>query len=172
MPLLQIGLLLVIALFQRRNDAAINESNRLIGVGAIEHNEEGQVLASSVQSFTAGFSPPVAEATGILRGLRFAIDFGLLPTVLESDGQWVVDLINSNQTAYAVIGVIICHIVSLSRQFDISISYVPIGAILSKLAMNSVGDLFWMESYPPSLEHFILEDCLPLVNKIFSLSKK
>ncbi|KAK3205673.1 hypothetical protein Dsin_019719 [Dipteronia sinensis] len=90
---------------------AIQDSNQLIRVGSIVRNSGGQVLASSVQRFSAC----LAGATSILRGLRFAVDSGLLPTVLESDAKWVVDLINSNETDFTGIGVVICDSVSLKN---------------------------------------------------------
>ncbi|KAK3194307.1 hypothetical protein Dsin_025617 [Dipteronia sinensis] len=124
--------------YKINTDAAINECYKVIGVGVIIRNYRGEVYASFTQRILACFSPPVAEATAILRGLRFAIDSGLLPVVLESDAKWVVDLINSDD----------------SNNADIAHS-------LSKMAVKSVENFFWMEAFPPCISSVILEDCLP-----------
>ncbi|KAK2656308.1 hypothetical protein Ddye_009360 [Dipteronia dyeriana] len=151
-------------IFRINTDATIQDSNQLIGVGEIVRDSGGQVLASSVQRFSTCFSPHVAEATTILRGLLFAVDSGLLPAVLESDARWVVDLIDSNETAFADLGVVICDIVSLKKQFDVSISFLSRCAnkaahSLSKLALK------WMISFGSSpillaFDSVILDDCL------------
>ncbi|KAI9174611.1 hypothetical protein LWI28_020125 [Acer negundo] len=46
----------------------------------------------------------MAEAIAVLTGLRVAIDAGLLPTVIESDAKWIVDLINSDNESSVDIG--------------------------------------------------------------------
>ena len=60
----------------------------------------------------------------ILRGLHLAVDYSFLPVVLESDAKAVVELINSETSTYADIGIIIRDIVTLSHQFEIPISFV------------------------------------------------
>ncbi|KAK4846165.1 hypothetical protein QYF36_013861 [Acer negundo] len=56
-----------------------------IGFGIMVRNHEGYVMCSSGQAITACFSPQVAEASTLLRGIRFFIDTGLLSAVVESD---------------------------------------------------------------------------------------
>ncbi|KAK2656680.1 hypothetical protein Ddye_009732 [Dipteronia dyeriana] len=106
----------------------------------------------------------MAEAVAISRGLHFAIDSGLLPVVLESDAKGVVDLINSGRCIYTDIGIVITVIMNLSRQFTILISFFPRTAnkaayALAKLALLTVEDCFWLESYPPYLDFILLDDC-------------
>ena len=47
----------------------------------------------------ACFSPQVAEAMAVLRGIRFAVDAGLVLAVIESDAKYVVDLIKLGDVA-------------------------------------------------------------------------
>ncbi|KAK0590775.1 hypothetical protein LWI29_031523 [Acer saccharum] len=48
----------------------------------------------SAESILKGLWPwQVAEAMAVLRGIRFAVDAGLVPAVIESDAKYVVDLI-------------------------------------------------------------------------------
>ncbi|KAK3205121.1 hypothetical protein Dsin_019167 [Dipteronia sinensis] len=75
-------------LFENLKDKIWSKADhQLVGVGIVIRNLNGQVLASSAQKFAACFFPSVAEASAILKGLRFVVDAGLLPTVLESDAK-------------------------------------------------------------------------------------
>ncbi|KAK1577678.1 hypothetical protein Q3G72_023755 [Acer saccharum] len=81
-------------LFKINTDAAVCSNRNLTGIGIVIRNHEGGVMGCSSQSFTANFSPQVAEATAIFRGILFAVDTGLLPAVVESDAKTIVDLIS------------------------------------------------------------------------------
>ncbi|TXG52118.1 hypothetical protein EZV62_021287 [Acer yangbiense] len=93
--------------YKINTDAAINERRKVIGVGVIIQNFSGQVFVSSIQRFSACFSPPMAKATIILKGLCFAID-----SVLESDAMGG-GFDHSSDSANADIGFVISDIVSL-----------------------------------------------------------
>ncbi|KAK2659188.1 hypothetical protein Ddye_005721 [Dipteronia dyeriana] len=90
-------------MYKINSDAAI----LLVGLGAIIRDFNGQMMASAVQKMVAGFFLQVAEATAILRVIRFAVDSGLLPAVIESDNKAVVDLINSDCCSCTDIRVVI-----------------------------------------------------------------
>ncbi|KAK2662822.1 hypothetical protein Ddye_001396 [Dipteronia dyeriana] len=144
-------------IFKVNVDAAIQADNQLVGVSLIVRKSNGLVLVSSAQCFTACFSPPVAEAVAILRGLQCVINCGLYPTMLENDAKWVVDLINSGNETQDEIGAIIEDIVALSNQFNIPISFVPRAAnksahALAKVGLRSCNDQVWYEEVPPWLE--------------------
>ncbi|KAK3195708.1 hypothetical protein Dsin_027018 [Dipteronia sinensis] len=68
-------------------DVAIQECNHQVRVGIIVRNSYGHVMGSSTQKIAACFSPHIAEATAILRGLRFDVNIGIFPDVLESDAK-------------------------------------------------------------------------------------
>ncbi|KAK3195602.1 hypothetical protein Dsin_026912 [Dipteronia sinensis] len=70
-------------------------------------------MGCSTQVLEACFSPQVAEATAIFRGIVFAMDSGLVPAVIESDAKTVVELINSGKVPLDDIGTIIADILRL-----------------------------------------------------------
>ena len=78
----------------------------------------------------------------------------------------MVDLVNSGGKSNADIGVILDDIVSLSRNFQISISFVPRAAnnaahLLAKLALSSVSNLSGLEVCPPFLESIVCLESSP-----------
>ncbi|KAK3228770.1 hypothetical protein Dsin_000651 [Dipteronia sinensis] len=71
--------------YKVNSDAAVDGVNRLVGVGLVIRGHHGGVRAASAQHLHVSFSPLIAEAMPVLRGLDFAIDTGLLLVILESD---------------------------------------------------------------------------------------
>ncbi|KAK2663378.1 hypothetical protein Ddye_001952 [Dipteronia dyeriana] len=143
--------------------------HQLIGVGVIIWDANCCVMVSSAHRFMACFSPLVAEATVSLRGIHTVISSGHLPTVLESDAKWVVDLINSDNEFWTDIGVIVYDIVALSKQFNIPISFVPRAANmvahgLTKFGLRSEVHHVWNEEVPLCLESVCIVDSFPLLD--------
>ncbi|KAK2649623.1 hypothetical protein Ddye_017112 [Dipteronia dyeriana] len=143
--------------FKVNVDAAIQADKQLVGVGLIVRQSNGLVLVASAQCFTACFSPLVAEAVAILRGLQCAVSCGFYPVVLDSDAKWVVDLINSGNETQAEIGAIVEDILVISKQFNIPISFVPRAAnmaahVLANNGLRSCTDQVWYEEVPHWLE--------------------
>ncbi|KAK2638130.1 hypothetical protein Ddye_025925 [Dipteronia dyeriana] len=139
--------------------------DQVIGVGIVFRDLNGQPVGSSAQNIEACFSPSIAEAVAILRGLRFVVDAGLLPIVLESDTKWVVDLVNSDNKSNSDIGIIVKDILVLARKFNISVSFVPRYAntaahLLVKFALKSTVEWFWLEECPPCLEYVVLLEAI------------
>ncbi|KAL5759673.1 hypothetical protein ACOSQ2_018511 [Xanthoceras sorbifolium] len=66
-------------------DAACSVQLGKIGLRIIVRDHHGSILASSAQCVEASFTAQIAEALGILRGLQFVKESGLLPATLESD---------------------------------------------------------------------------------------
>ncbi|KAK2635147.1 hypothetical protein Ddye_029939 [Dipteronia dyeriana] len=111
---------------------------QLVGVGLIVRQSNGLVSVASAQCFTACFSPPVAEAVAILRGLQCVVNCGFYPVVLESDAKWVVDLINSGNETQAESGAIVEDIMAAH--------------VLAKDGLRSCPDQVWYEEVPHWLE--------------------
>ncbi|KAK2648902.1 hypothetical protein Ddye_016391 [Dipteronia dyeriana] len=72
-----------VGVFKVNTDAAIMTTNQVVGVGIVVRDSNGQLVGTSAQNNEACFSPSIAEAVAILRGLRFVVDAGLFPAVLE-----------------------------------------------------------------------------------------
>ena len=121
-------------------------------------------MASCALSVLGGFSPAVAEALAILRGLSFAREVGLFPCTVESDAQVVVNLINSTTFPLSEIGLVIrdiCNflhdnqggsIVYASRQANLA------AHSLAKMGLNSSTNCFWMEDVPLCVAPVVLGD--------------
>ncbi|KAK1581615.1 hypothetical protein Q3G72_007412 [Acer saccharum] len=144
--------------FQSANYHALGVHSNMVGLGLIIRDHSGSVMASSAQGFESKLSPDVAEATGILRGINMAMESGLLPLVIESDAQHVVNLINSDISVSSDIGLVIYDIRDCMRHVRIeSILFVPrtvnvVAHNLAKYALLNLGSQFWLDSYPPCVE--------------------
>ncbi|KAK1560929.1 hypothetical protein Q3G72_032435 [Acer saccharum] len=105
-------------LFKVNMDVAVSGRHNRIGIGVVGRNHSGLVMGSSLQSISACFSPQVAEAMAILRGIRFATLI-----CVESDAKVVVGMINGGVAPLADIGLVVQDILSFVRRFLISISF-------------------------------------------------
>ncbi|KAK3204140.1 hypothetical protein Dsin_018186 [Dipteronia sinensis] len=109
--------------------------------------------------------PLVAEAMAILSGLEFVANTGLLPSILESDALGVVNMINADSVGSTDFSLVILDIKECIRGLRVHlVSFVSrntnvVAHEIAKLAIVARKDLFWMETYPPSAERFVLTDC-------------
>ncbi|KAK2642149.1 hypothetical protein Ddye_023912 [Dipteronia dyeriana] len=134
-------------MYKVNTDAAIKGGQSRVGVGIVVRNHSGLMMGSSSQNIVAFFSPQVAEAMAILRGIRFAVDSGLLPAVVESDAKAVVELVNGGVGPLADIGSVVLDFLSFTSRFLISISYVSrktnmVAHSLTQLALSSDENFF------------------------------
>ncbi|KAK3230321.1 hypothetical protein Dsin_002202 [Dipteronia sinensis] len=153
----------VVGIYKVNTDAAIQSAHNRVGIGIMIRDNMGNVMGCSTQVLEACFSPQVAEATAILRGISFAIDSGLLLTVFESDAKVVVDLINSGTAPRDETGTVIADILRLIHSHHFQVSFAPrsanmIAHSLAKLSF-SFEDRFYLETYPPCLERLVTADC-------------
>ncbi|KAK3221985.1 hypothetical protein Dsin_009010 [Dipteronia sinensis] len=145
-------------------DAAIDIQQGRLGLGFVIRECQGFVLASGASRLEVEYSPKVAEATAILRGINFALETGLTPTIVETDALGVVDLVNGDCSISTEIGLIVQDIKDKLRTSSIGpVVFVPrkanmVADALSKMALVLDDDRFWMESYPPGVERVVLED--------------
>ncbi|KAK3211471.1 hypothetical protein Dsin_016177 [Dipteronia sinensis] len=63
-------------------------------------------MAASTQRMVANYSPQVAEAVAIYRGLRLAVESELGPIVVESDAALVVKWLNEGSFLESDVGLI------------------------------------------------------------------
>ncbi|KAK2645800.1 hypothetical protein Ddye_020995 [Dipteronia dyeriana] len=151
--------------YKVNTDAAISNDVMKMGFGIIIRDSNGAVMASSVQSLNVRFPPQMAEAMAIFRGLQFAAETGLVPCVMESDAQVVINLLNSVLAPLSDVGLIIQDIFSFcEKYFSCSFNFVPrhgnmVAHCLAKLGLSSSVDDFWMEDCPPSVIPEVLRDC-------------
>ncbi|KAK0592975.1 hypothetical protein LWI29_028449 [Acer saccharum] len=144
-------------LFKLNTDAAVNSGDGIIGVGVIFRDNDCLVLASSAQRVIATFTPQVAEAVALFRGLRMAKDIGLWPCEIETDAQVLVNLLTSDVIPSSEVGLVIQDIKQILVEFpDCKVAFVPRGANmaahgLAKLGLSVSCDRFWMEDFPPKI---------------------
>ncbi|KAK0595025.1 hypothetical protein LWI29_002683 [Acer saccharum] len=152
-------------LYKINCDAALNTASCLVGVGIVIRNSVGLVMASSSQRISASFSPQVAEAVAIQRGLQFALDSGLTPCRIDSDAEIVVAWINRAVPLCSDIGIVLMDIQNLLQlNFCLSVNFVPrkanrVAHVLAKNGLSCVEDMFWLEDSPPSIGSLISAEC-------------
>ncbi|KAL5767025.1 hypothetical protein ACOSQ2_013808 [Xanthoceras sorbifolium] len=103
----------IVGLFKINTDATVDEFNGRTSIGVIIRDCHGLVMASCAQGFKASYSPPIAEALAILRGLRLIIDSRLVPVRLESDAKSIVNIVLANFATLSEIRIVIEEILSL-----------------------------------------------------------
>ena len=152
-------------MFKINIDATLNVHGQMSGLGVVIRDCNGQVMASLCSQLGVCYSPEIAEVLAIRRGLRLAMETGLVPVVLESDASVVVNAIGSQDRSSYDVGIIIHDISCLLRSpcFN-SISFVPrlankVAHGLAKLALRFVGESVWLEDCPLSVESLVLDDC-------------
>ncbi|KAK3231581.1 hypothetical protein Dsin_003462 [Dipteronia sinensis] len=123
-----------------------------------------KVMAFSAQPVLAGYSPIVAEALAIFKGLQFARDTGLVPCCIESDAQVVVNLINSNNVPLTDVGIILadCKLL-LEASPGCCVGFASRLANkaahgLAKLGLSLETNCFWMEDYLSNVASIVLGD--------------
>ncbi|KAK3199349.1 hypothetical protein Dsin_022764 [Dipteronia sinensis] len=105
-------------------------------------------MAVSAQRIQASYSPQVAEAVALLRGIILAAETGLSPIVVESDPLGVVNLVNAGSSCSTEIRLVIDDIRDLSQGLGGSqvlhvsrkANYVP--HFLSKMAWTLISTAF------------------------------
>ncbi|TXG46802.1 hypothetical protein EZV62_026096 [Acer yangbiense] len=142
-----------------------------VRVGIIVRDWTGSVLGSSAQTISAGFSPLVAEAIALLRGLCFARDVGLWPCLVELDALSVVNLILDNgPLPCSEIGFVIQDIKNIIAGCpDCKVAFAPRLANLAAHSLAKFGltierDGFWLEDCPPEIFSAVLGDCPSLMH--------
>ena len=90
----------MVGMYKLNTDAALDVRGNVVGVGLVIWDRVGRVMATSAQRVVASFTPPVAEASTVLRGLQLAVDASLLPIEIESDALEVVTIRPSRDLAF------------------------------------------------------------------------
>ncbi|KAL5758555.1 hypothetical protein ACOSP7_021166 [Xanthoceras sorbifolium] len=144
--------------FKINTDATCFPFEHQTGLGVITRDNSGKILLSCAQNLLASFSPFVAEALAIKKGLERAVDASLCPCLLESDASTVVDLISSKDCPTSGVGLIISDILKL---MDVAccacIAFIPRVANkpadgLAKMGLSMVGELVFIEEVPSCIQ--------------------
>ncbi|KAL5834449.1 hypothetical protein ACOSQ4_013946 [Xanthoceras sorbifolium] len=126
------------------------------GFGIVIRNHWGEVLTSSAQRVESAFSALIAEAFGVLRGLVFARDSGLLPAIVESDVLGFVNVVNTAPTL-ADLSLIVLDIHNILAFYPgSSVMFVPRSTnqaahCMARFVLSAEEDFFLLEDNPPCL---------------------
>ncbi|KAL5750380.1 hypothetical protein ACOSP7_024983 [Xanthoceras sorbifolium] len=151
--------------YKINTDASIDDHKNCTGLGVIIRDSRGLVMASCVKGFDSLYSPPIAEALAILRGITLAVETGLLLVCVESDTEFVVNLITSKAAPISEIGVVIEEILLLISMHPVySVRFIPrlanwVAHWLAKFGLSVVGEFVWLEDCPLCVENLVLNDC-------------
>ncbi|KAK0585032.1 hypothetical protein LWI29_022499 [Acer saccharum] len=146
------------------SNAATDYARKVIGFGIIIRDKSGKVFSTAAIKVRAMFSPLIAEAMAVWRGVSLALDFGLVPFQIESDCLQVIDLVNKGVPSSADVGPIISLIFdSLNSTPGCSISHTPrtgnlVAHNLVKFALSIERDCCWLDSCPPCVERLVQID--------------
>ncbi|KAK2649436.1 hypothetical protein Ddye_016925 [Dipteronia dyeriana] len=83
------------------------DGNGKVGLGIIIHDGGGEVLACRAVPILADFSPVISEALAILHGLRFALEIGRVPCLVETDSLVIINLLRNDVMPFAEVGLIV-----------------------------------------------------------------
>ena len=92
-------------------DASISSGSRLIRIGAVIRNDEGNFLAAMSKSLNIHTNPSSAEAIAALYATKFARDHHLPHVAFEGDAMVVVNQVSSNTSNAGPFGHIIDDII-------------------------------------------------------------
>ncbi|KAL5861659.1 hypothetical protein ACOSQ4_002955 [Xanthoceras sorbifolium] len=87
--------------FKMNVDASLDSARQLVGIKVVIRNHFSLVLGSLWQRIFTAYSPTIAEAVVLHRGLNFASEFGVMLHFVESDSSTMVDLVNCCVTSCA-----------------------------------------------------------------------
>ncbi|KAL5863518.1 hypothetical protein ACOSQ3_001032 [Xanthoceras sorbifolium] len=124
----------------------------------------GRPLVRGAVHMCANFSPLMAEAIAVRRGLQLAIEFGLSSFLVESDALGVINVISWNLVPCSDMGMVLFDIYCLANSLHVSsFSFVPrlanmVANALAKVALSILSDLFWIDSCPSDVELLVQED--------------
>lgn len=103
----------------------VDKDKQAVGIGLVIRDLQGIVMATSTQRIHASYSPLVAEAVAVLRGVIMTIETGLTPFVVETDALGVANLVKAGFAPSADIALIIEEILFRLRDFRVeTVGYV------------------------------------------------
>ncbi|KAL5747804.1 hypothetical protein ACOSP7_024819 [Xanthoceras sorbifolium] len=137
-----------------------------------------RVMAAGAIQLAANFSPQMAEAVAIRRGLHFALETGLSLILIESDALGVINSILARSIMCSNLRIVLYHIFHLVSVLDVSsFSFVlrvanKVADVLAKATFGFSSDLFWIESCSPCVELLVQGDFLILFLQYMPIFKQ
>ena len=103
-----------LSIYKLNFDAAIFSRLEKIGIGAIIHNDEGEVTAAMSTVGPSTKNSEEAELLACSRSLEFAVDARFTSLITEGDNVNVIQAISSSLPNHSILGCVvddICHLI-------------------------------------------------------------
>ncbi|KAL5861206.1 hypothetical protein ACOSQ3_002519 [Xanthoceras sorbifolium] len=126
-------------------------------------DDVGRNVVAGVVHLSSCFSPLMAEAIAVWRGLELA---DLSSFLVELDSLGLINTINSNLSPCSDLGLVLYNIYILASSLNVSsFSFVSrlankVVDAIAKAALVVPSDLFWIESYSPIVELLVQKNAL------------
>jgi len=151
-------------------DSALDRNKKLIGVGVIAQDWEGNVMAlmCSIQQYIS--DPSVAEAYGARQAVEFGCFLGLNSVIVEGDATVIISALGRTEEEDGNFGSLIMDARSLLCGFlSWDISHVRrdgnmVSHVLAKFAISFEQTKVWFESYPTCLSGLVNSERLSTVS--------
>ncbi|KAL5861560.1 hypothetical protein ACOSQ4_002856 [Xanthoceras sorbifolium] len=137
------------------NPEVLGEAEKLV------RDSNGIVRLFASKVLEVGFSPSLAKSVAIHSGMLLAAESGLLPAIMESDAQSVINLILAGSSIRSEIGLVIDDILDLKSRFDFTCfsfalrSSNRVAHCFAKMALVHALDVVLFEEAPPSLQYLV-----------------
>lgn len=76
-------------------------------MGAVVRNEKGELMGAFAQPIFGNFSPLVTELMSLKSGIKFVLEAGIIPTIVEVDSLEEANLINTEECRWSEVGVLV-----------------------------------------------------------------
>ncbi|XP_042974894.1 uncharacterized protein LOC122306534 [Carya illinoinensis] len=135
-------------------DGAIFDDFNKAGVGVVLRDQAGRVLVACSKSEPAVPNPEIIEATAMLRGLQFGLQWGTSKVLMETDCLFLVKALNSHSENLTEFAYVLAEIKRLMLYFQ-EISFVHVSRqgnnvahCLAKYARNVDDVITWWDECP------------------------
>ncbi|KAL5843687.1 hypothetical protein ACOSQ4_009645 [Xanthoceras sorbifolium] len=121
------------------------------GIGVVVRDSNGIVRLYASKVLEAGFSPSLAESVAIHSGMLLAAESGLLPAMVESNAQSVINLILAGNSICSEIGLVIDDILDLKSW---------VAHCLAKMTLVHALDVVMFKEALPGLQSLVREEAI------------
>ncbi|KAH9657474.1 putative reverse transcriptase/RNA-dependent DNA polymerase [Citrus sinensis] len=140
-------------------NTAMDEENRLAGLGVVIRNFKGEIIAAAVKTKKNSENVEMAEAKAVLWGLQVAIMAEATQVIVESDSKGVIELITNKMGTLTEIFWVIFDILETKKSFqNFKTQHVPRSCnvsthSLAKLASRKLDSFVWLDEFPAEVLH-------------------
>ncbi|XP_042958077.1 uncharacterized protein LOC122293606 [Carya illinoinensis] len=145
-------------------DAAIDATNKRVGIGVIVRDSEGEILACMCLRMNNLLKPACAEAYALRRAMFFCLELGCSSAVFEGDSLVVVNATNSGcevSLDYSVIIEDTRKMLSNDGKWSVKFTHREANNVahtLAKLTLDCSDETVWIEEGPLQIKNSVLKE--------------